>query len=128
MDRSAWVIVRCNTGRMLLVLRSHRVNNGNVWNFIGGGVEPKEIPREAAIRELKEEAGLKLKLKFCGKLKLQNKMAYFFVAVVKEEVRPKLNRESSGFRWVKDGLVPRKPQLYHKPTLAFLKSELRRDW
>ncbi|WP_062206774.1 NUDIX domain-containing protein [Streptomyces sp. NBRC 109706] len=51
--------------RLLLVLERGR----NCWELPGGGIEPGETPREAAVRELWEEAGQRLppeRLRFVG--------------------------------------------------------------
>ena len=47
-----------NTGRILLV---RLIDSGN-WATIGGAVEPGESPREGAVREVAEEAGVAVEL------------------------------------------------------------------
>ncbi|WP_461034142.1 NUDIX domain-containing protein [Streptomyces mayteni] len=52
-------------GRVLLVLERGR----GCWELPGGGIEPGESPREAAARELREEAGQSISpaaLRFAG--------------------------------------------------------------
>ena len=51
------VILRSTKGRFLLVKPTYK----KTWQFPGGGVEPFEEPKEAAIRELTEEMGLSVK-------------------------------------------------------------------
>lgn len=48
------IIVINNQDEMLLEERS----DDGFFDFPGGGIDPKETPEEAAIRELKEETGL----------------------------------------------------------------------
>jgi 8-oxo-dGTP pyrophosphatase MutT (NUDIX family) len=46
--------------RLLLLRRSRAVPSPGLWNLPGGHREPHEHPREAAVRELWEETGVKL--------------------------------------------------------------------
>ncbi len=55
---SAFVVIFDKKGRVLL---SHR-RTLDVWNLPGGSVEFGELPTDAAIREVKEETGLKIKI------------------------------------------------------------------
>jgi ADP-ribose pyrophosphatase YjhB (NUDIX family) len=48
-----------NEGRILL---TRRADNGQ-WCLPGGGMEPGESPSEAAVREVKEETGLTVRVK-----------------------------------------------------------------
>ncbi len=48
------VVVRDTQGRLLMIRRT----DNNYWSIPGGGVEPGESVREAAIREVAEETGL----------------------------------------------------------------------
>ena len=52
----AKVIVRSNNGNVLLAKSSYKKS----WQIPGGGVEDGESPEEAAIREAREELGLKI--------------------------------------------------------------------
>ncbi len=45
--------------KRVLLVRHH---NNNVWVAPGGMIEPDEIPEEAAIREMQEETGCKVRL------------------------------------------------------------------
>jgi ADP-ribose pyrophosphatase YjhB (NUDIX family) len=51
MTRAQCIIHR---GSQILMVK-HHVNGDEWWCLPGGGVEPKEIPAEAALRELEEE-------------------------------------------------------------------------
>ncbi len=55
---STAVLPRDEGGRILLV---RLVDTGN-WATIGGAVEPDESPREGAVREAEEEAGVTVEL------------------------------------------------------------------
>ncbi len=55
---STSVLPRDDGGRLLLV----RLIDTGKWATIGGMVEPNETPRQSAIRESREEAGINVKL------------------------------------------------------------------
>jgi 8-oxo-dGTP pyrophosphatase MutT (NUDIX family) len=55
---SAAVLPRDHAGRLLLV---RLIDTGN-WATIGGAVEPDESPRDCAVRETEEEAGITVEL------------------------------------------------------------------
>jgi len=56
---TAWVIL--HTGKKIILgKRAPGTNNPNQWNFFGGHVDEGESPKEAAVRELKEETNFKL--------------------------------------------------------------------
>ncbi len=54
----AFVVIFDEKNRVLLSRR----RNLDLWNLPGGGVEKGELPTEAAVRETKEETGLKIKI------------------------------------------------------------------
>lgn len=53
---AAFAIIFDDSGRVLL---SHR-RDMDAWNLPGGGVETRELPDEAVIRETREETGLEV--------------------------------------------------------------------
>lgn len=55
---STAVLPRDDAGRLLLV----RLTDTGNWATIGGAVEPDESPRDCAVREAEEEAGIKVEL------------------------------------------------------------------
>ena len=55
---STAVLPRDDAGRLLLV---RQIDTGN-WATIGGAIEPGESPRDSAVREAKEEAGVTVEL------------------------------------------------------------------
>jgi ADP-ribose pyrophosphatase YjhB (NUDIX family) len=55
---STAVLPRDDAGRLLLV---RQIDTGN-WATIGGSVEPDESPRDGAVREAEEEAGVTVEL------------------------------------------------------------------
>jgi 8-oxo-dGTP pyrophosphatase MutT (NUDIX family) len=55
---STAVLPRDEAGRLLLV---RLIDTGN-WATIGGAIEPDENPRDCAVREAQEEAGVSVEL------------------------------------------------------------------
>ncbi len=47
-------------GNKILAIKRNKEPFAGQWSVVGGHVEEKELPHEAALRELKEEAGLEL--------------------------------------------------------------------
>jgi dihydroneopterin triphosphate diphosphatase len=82
---------------------------GGTWQAISGGIEPEEIAWQAALREVKEEAGL-TPLQFY-RLGVVNPfyiaahdtlwISISFCAIVGREATVTLNDEHTDFRWVR---------------------------
>ena len=103
---SAWVLVKVGK-KMLLGKRSREVANAGQWGLFGGSIEEGEDPKEGALRELEEEAGLsakkgELKLLWRGKHPSDDKKhSYFYGWDAKGKVRDKvrINWETEEFGW-----------------------------
>ena len=122
MRKSAWAIVLDSEGNVLLLKRAKSCNNAGLYNFPGGTVDKGEKPIDSAKRELKEEAGIKAKLKPILNIldKKADKKSFF--GVVKVDVRPnvKINDESETYEWVPLHKVSSYP--LHPPTYLFFKA------
>lgn len=127
----AWAIIRCaDTGKVLLGKRSGEVNNAGAWNFFGGRVDRGEDPRRALMRELVEEAGLRVKEKQLVKLgrvsggrsrNAGERDMHYFLLRLDQEIAPRLNREHSSFRWFKPHSLPAR---FNRPTITAIKQGL----
>jgi 8-oxo-dGTP diphosphatase len=116
MRTSIWVAVVCpSTQRVLLARRAQTTRNAGQWNFFGGGLDDGERPTKAAIRELKEEAGIdavKADLIALGEAATATKLNILFGLVVEEEFAPVLNGESTHWEWVKVAVLGTRRDLH----------------
>jgi ADP-ribose pyrophosphatase YjhB (NUDIX family) len=95
-------------GKILLIKRRFEPNKGR-WSLPGGLVERGERVEEAAVREVKEELGIKVTLE--GLIDIANeiipdengRIKYHYVLIDflarPNRGRIRLNKESSSFRW-----------------------------
>jgi len=90
------------TKRFLLNLRSGAVEQPHTYGTWGGAIDSDENPREAALREFKEEAGFNGTFERVVSIytfKSSNFSYYNFLIIIPEEFTPKLDWESAGFKW-----------------------------
>lgn len=52
------ILIEDGDGRILLM----RSSDDGLWQTVGGAVDPDESPRDAAVREVREEAGVEIDL------------------------------------------------------------------
>lgn len=117
-SKSAWVILRVDD-EVLLLKRGKKSNNPNLWNFPGGGVEKNETIKTSAVREVWEEAGIRIResdLVFLRRIEKEKKIWYFYEVVFNKKPIVKINKESAKYKWLKWGKFPRN---LHKPTKAY---------
>jgi len=98
----ATVICLCD-GEILLVRK-----RGRKWNFPGGTIEAGELPVEAAMREMKEEASLQLEglLALCT-LKVSNRTHYIFTAQLDSKRHVSANHEIYACKWIRHDRLSR---------------------
>lgn len=110
-----------STGRVLLALRSREVTFPGTWCVVGGMVERRETPAEAAIREAEEEVG------YSGPIDLYRGLVFKsptftyhnFVGFVPAQFRTVLNDESMEAGWFDPHHLP---EPLHPGTDEFLAS------
>ena len=87
------------------VLLQHRGDNTSWypdhWGIFGGQIEKGETPKQAAIREIKEEVGIEIAdLKFFKKYELNRKKgiyeAFFFTAPLNVSISKLRNQQKEG--------------------------------
>ncbi len=91
-------------GKFLLLKRSEENSSSGEWTFPGGKIEENETGREAAVRELKEETGLKGEISdsgdnYIGEGELGLWKIYPFQVKV-DSKKVELDYEHSEFKWL----------------------------
>lgn len=122
MKKSAWAIILDSEGYVLLLRRAKTCNNPGLYNFPGGSVDKGENPEKSARRELKEEAGLSLKLKPLISItdKKVDKKSYYCIVRVDKRPIVNINDESDAYIWVPLNEMLAYP--LHPPTFNFFKA------
>lgn len=102
------IILAKNTGKFLIPLRSKKVLEPNTWGLWGGKIDDGESPEKTVKREVKEEAG------YTGNLELikltpyteKNFIYHNFLGMVDKQFTPRLNEETTAYRWIQYGDWP----------------------
>lgn len=100
------VFVVSRTGHVLALKRAaYKDPDPKSWSTVGGGSEKGEDCYDAAIRETREESGLKIKKKHLIPLmddqdKSKNKKYMYFMAFVDEPFQPELDEEHTHYQWI----------------------------
>ncbi|MFJ4064399.1 NUDIX domain-containing protein [Pseudomonas sp. NPDC089996] len=94
--RARATVLCTQDGKMLLVKKK-----GGKWNFPGGAIEQGELPQQAAIRELREEAGLCAQglLPLCS-LEVEGILHYIFTTQLSPHDRASPHHEIVACKWV----------------------------
>lgn len=69
---SAGIIIENDNGEALIL----KANYKKYWSFPGGWIEDEQTPSEAAIRELKEEAGIDVSIDSLKLIQVVNRKSY----------------------------------------------------
>lgn len=101
--QGAGLIIMCSkTGRLLLPLRSSMVEQPHTWGTWGGAIDDGEDPKAAAVREMREESGVKIDPRSVTKLFVFQKGTFkytTFLALVDAEFKPRLDQETERAEW-----------------------------
>lgn len=106
------LIVSTKTKRVLLNLRAQHKTHSMSWALFGGMIEEGEQPKEALLRELREEMGFDPEIEKIYPFDIYTSKDghfkyYSFVCIVSEEFNPILNAESCGYCWINLGDWPK---------------------
>jgi mutator protein MutT len=121
--QSAWAKIVNKDGLVLLLLRSKKVNNPKLWNFPGGNIDLGENAEISTIRELREEAGIKLNsMNFLKLIAKPNVSMFYYGAIVNNNTKVTINEESAEYKWF--SIEEAKKLNLHPPTLAYLSGKI----
>lgn len=119
--RGAGVVLMLADGRVLLLKRANTSDHPGEWCYPGGGAEDGESPREAAKRELYEEAGVVMGSSAVLIHNTVNEGVLYvtYLQPVTQEFSPRLNEEHTEFVWAS---MDKLPSPMHPGCLAALES------
>lgn len=101
-----WVAITHNNQQAVLVgLRGPTCRNPNTWNLFGGSIDRGETPVQAAVREVFEETGMKVKprhLKLLFTAQIRDKIAFWFTVDIKKVKKDmlRITDEIVDYEWV----------------------------
>ncbi len=118
--QSAWAIIRNPVDQILILKRSNKCNNPGLYNLPGGGIDKNETPKQAIIREVFEEAGIKLpSISFTRVIIDDNRHMHFFSFKLAKEVKVKIDFESSKYEWMSEDDIKKLKRKLHIPTRKY---------
>lgn len=115
------IIVAQSTGNILMPLRSQWVQEPGTWGTWGGAIDGDEDPKEAAIREVREEAGYGggvIRTEHLFRFQKNDFRYDTFLVVIAEEFEPTLNWETEKAEWMSLDQLPDNLHFGLKDVLA----------
>lgn len=108
--RGAGVLVLSSeTGRILLPYRSTKVQEPHTWGTWGGAIDDGEDAAQAAIREMREEGGVRLNptsMELLYEFRDGSFRYTTFLAIVGPEFRARLDKETETAKWFELDSLP----------------------
>lgn len=89
-------IIKNKAGQILMVKRSMTDHYPGQWEYPGGKVDAQESIRQALVREVMEETGLRVQV---TGLKASQHGRYYYYCDPVEPVEVKLSSEHSDYKW-----------------------------
>ena len=102
------ILVNKDTNEILLLQRAGYIKMfGGKWGFVGGSIDDKDkSPKDALIREIKEETGIELTFNEEYSMKQFSKETHddgsdteYFIIEMESKPEVKLSREHSRYKW-----------------------------
>lgn len=127
--KGSWLIIQDeDSGDLLMAKRAPHINSPNMWNFFGGNIDEGEKPKEACLREVFEEAGLRLTKKDIVKLRSfekEDRQIHVFHLYVDKSLTIKMNDEHTKTKWFPIKKLPKK---VNDPTRLIYKHVIDADY
>ncbi len=100
------IIIENTEGKLLFQLRDNnpKITNRNKWSLFGGGIERRETPLRAIIREVKEELGITLDpndLRLLFKKESRSSNRYVFYYKIKKDLGDIKLGEGKSFKFMR---------------------------
>lgn len=122
------LFISSTTNRVLLSMRAAHKTHKYEWSLFGGMIDDNETPKEALLRECREEMGFEPVIEKIYPFDIyesrdQQFRYYTFICIVEDEFLPVLNNESIGYLWIELGVWPKPMHSGARNTLCSKKAQ-----
>lgn len=103
------IVFAKDTGRMLMPFRSAKVQEPHTWGTWGGAIDQNEDPKQACLRELREESGFSgdvISITHLYRFTKEKFQYDTFAIIVDSEFVPQLDWETEKAKWMNDWPSP----------------------